>query len=252
MINNNLLSLENLRADTREVLLKLANSKRRFLDNFVLVGGSALALRIGHRESEDLDFFSYTDWFNTETISEIRDLLNKSTSSLGIAHDDQFDIKLNGVKVTFVPTGKYSEWRFLKPTSQDNKVGRIYVATIEQIAGMKAYTITRRAKFRDYYDLYVLVKDYMTLDELFQHAKALLLGITWQVFCNALTYIETIQEEHINHLKPKFKVTLTEIKEFFENEIAKYSENNLTNKTISIEKKISTIRAKNNHEYKVK
>ena len=34
-----------------------------FLNKYVLVGGSALALHICHRKSEDLDFFTYEDIF---------------------------------------------------------------------------------------------------------------------------------------------------------------------------------------------
>lgn len=50
------MSLDNLLSDTKEVFTKLLNPKLDFLDNFVLVGDSALAIRIGHRQSEDLDF----------------------------------------------------------------------------------------------------------------------------------------------------------------------------------------------------
>jgi len=39
-----------------ELLRKIKNGK--FLGSFYLSGGTALALQLGHRESEDLDFFN--------------------------------------------------------------------------------------------------------------------------------------------------------------------------------------------------
>jgi len=52
---------------TREVLIKLIEYE--YMSNFVLVGGSALALYMKHRKSEDLDFFTYEkDRFEAEKI----------------------------------------------------------------------------------------------------------------------------------------------------------------------------------------
>ena len=42
---------------TYELLKMFRKRKPEFLENFYLSGGTALALQIGHRESEDLDFF---------------------------------------------------------------------------------------------------------------------------------------------------------------------------------------------------
>lgn len=47
-------------------LLKSLMSKP-YLSQFVLVGGTALALQIGHRKSIDLDMFTVTD-MDTETL----------------------------------------------------------------------------------------------------------------------------------------------------------------------------------------
>ena len=48
---------------TKTLLLQLIESCT-FLDKYVLVGGSALALHLCHRKSEDLDFFTYENSFN--------------------------------------------------------------------------------------------------------------------------------------------------------------------------------------------
>jgi hypothetical protein len=48
-------NLNYLLPKTQEVLKTLIKDK--YLSNFVLVGGSALAMHFKHRKSEDLDFF---------------------------------------------------------------------------------------------------------------------------------------------------------------------------------------------------
>jgi len=50
-------NLNYLLPKTQEVLKTLVKDK--YLSNFVLVGGSALAMHFKHRKSEDLDFFTY-------------------------------------------------------------------------------------------------------------------------------------------------------------------------------------------------
>lgn len=45
--------IETLPENTKNVLRKIRDKK--FLEDFYLSGGTALALQIGHRESEDLD-----------------------------------------------------------------------------------------------------------------------------------------------------------------------------------------------------
>ncbi|QIV94840.1 nucleotidyl transferase AbiEii/AbiGii toxin family protein [Allofrancisella frigidaquae] len=53
-------NLDCLLPKTRQLLLRLIDTCD-FLKDYVFVGGSALALHICHRKSEDLDFFTYGD-----------------------------------------------------------------------------------------------------------------------------------------------------------------------------------------------
>jgi len=59
MINlneNNLKNLKILPSKTKNLLEAL--SKKSFIKNFYLAGGTALSLQLGHRLSFDLDFFT--------------------------------------------------------------------------------------------------------------------------------------------------------------------------------------------------
>jgi predicted nucleotidyltransferase component of viral defense system len=180
-----------------------------FLFNYVLVGGSALALHLGHRKSEDLDFFSYTDYFDKKEILDIMKL--KSSFEIINETKDQIDLLIEGVKVTFFN----AKWEFLKP----DKIERFNLASVESIAAMEINVLFLRAKFRDYYDIFFLTKEKMTLNEIFEQAKIVIAGITYKLFYIALTYIDDLEDDSIAHLDPILSVSKQEIRAFFEDKI---------------------------------
>ncbi|WP_025270770.1 nucleotidyl transferase AbiEii/AbiGii toxin family protein [Hippea sp. KM1] len=201
------LKLKCLLNSAREVLLKLVESG--YMRNFVLVGGSALALYLCHRFSEDLDFFTYDDGnFQREEIFGIIDKF-ESKEIVNIS-DEQIDAIIEGAKVTFFN----AKWRFLKP----KKIKNFNIATLEQIAIMKTNTLFLRAKYRDYYDLYFLAQ-HLSLRQIFELSKDILSGINLKLFITALTFIDDIEDEKLDYLKPAKKLSLKEIREFFEEKI---------------------------------
>ena len=197
------INLEILTPKTREVLKLLV--KNSYLSNFVLVGGSALALHIKHRQSEDLDFFTYKK--GSFDIQKIKKLLNAKIVNIS---DEQVDLLANGVKVTFFD----AKWNFLQP----KKVKNLNIATLEQIAIMKANVLFLRAKYRDYYDMYFLVKKF-GIKKIYELSKDYLDGINFKLFATALIYIEDIEDENIAHLNPTYKLTLKQIRDFFEEKL---------------------------------
>ena len=198
-------NLNCLLPDTQKVLLKIVGSCP-FLRNYVLVGGSALALHLCHRQSEDLDFFTYTDSFNKNEIFEFittfdsKEILNQT--------DDQIDVLLDGVKVTFFN----AKWNFLSPL----RVEQLNLATVEQIAAMKVNVLLKRAKYRDYYDLYFLSKELMSVSEIFQYSQYIVEGLTFKLFAVSLVYIDDIEDDNISYLAPKEKIGKEKIRDFFE------------------------------------
>ena len=202
------LKLECLLDSTKTVLEKIIQDD--YMQNFVLVGGSALALHLCHRLSEDLDFFTYEDSFD---IKQIKKIINrfKNKTIVNISNE-QIDLYLDGVKVTFFN----AKWKFLKP----KKLQMLNVASKEQIAIMKTNTLFLRAKYRDYYDLYFLANHYK-LRDIFNFSKEILDGINLKLFVSALTFIDDIEDENIDYLKPSKKLTLKDIKLSFEKKIKK-------------------------------
>ncbi len=198
--------------NTQKVFDKLVSSAQPLLQDFVLVGGSALAMHLSHRQSEDLDFFTCKDAFNRKQVFAVMQFFDKKE----ILHesDEQIDLLLDGVKVTFFN----SNWSFLMPTTS---MLPVYVASVEQIAAMKINVLFMRARFRDYYDLYTISKERLTLKEIYENSRHIMKEINFKLFSIALIYTEDIEDDNIEHLSPKFKITKEAISEYFITELKK-------------------------------
>lgn len=201
-------NLNCLLPETKKVLEKIVENSI-FLHKYVMVGGSALTLHMCHRKSEDLDFFTYEDSYDIREILEFikifteKEIINRT--------NEQVDVILDGVKVTFFN----AKWNFLRP--KDAK--RLNIATIEQIAAMKVNVLFLRAKYRDYYDIYCLAKQKMGLREIFKCGEAILEGVTYKLFVAALLYIDDIEDDNIEHLDPKERLSKVQIRSFFEKRV---------------------------------
>lgn len=131
-------------------------SARIHARGFYLAGGTALALRIGHRESQDFDFFSQIPdiepiraWIETLPNATIRD-----------ANADTIHAEIAAVKLSFIAGYRYP--LLLPPVL----AGTLEMADIMDIALMKILAITHRATIRDYLDLAVILRDHCSLEQL--------------------------------------------------------------------------------------
>ena len=201
-------NLDCLLPKTKTLLLKMIDSCA-FLEKYALVGGSALTLHICHRKSEDLDFFTFEDNFDKKEIFEYlkhfkdKEILNQT--------DEQIDLLLDGVKVTFFN----ENWKFLKP----KKIKKFNLASLNSIAAMKVNVLFLRAKFRDYYDLYFLVKKAMKLNEIFISSLNVVEGLNFKLFAVALLYIDDIEDDDNEYLEPIESLDKIKIRDFFEYEL---------------------------------
>ena len=140
-------------SDSQLDLLPLMAKFRR---EYYLVGGTAIALHIGHRRSIDFDLFKLSRINNKKNLDKI--------VSGGFAHqvtrrvEEQMNLIVNGVKVTFF------QYPFSIQTEADfENVFRL--PSLLTLAAMKAYALGRRSKWKDYVDLYFLLKGYYSLAE---------------------------------------------------------------------------------------
>lgn len=137
--------------------------------HFVLYGGTALALRMGHRESLDFDYFSSEDLIPGELLGSLSLLkgakvLQNTTQTLVV------DVDRNGpVKMSFF--GGLTIGRVGEPEITPDGVLR--VASLLDIAGTKAAVVTQRAESKDYIDLLAIIDAGISLAYAMAAARAL-------------------------------------------------------------------------------
>jgi len=84
---------------------------------------------------------------------------------------------------------------------------------------MKINSLFLRAKFRDYYDLYVINKEKYTIEQMYEIIKAYMPEINKKLFQTALVFTDDIEDDNIDHLKPKYDVNSDKMRKSFEAQI---------------------------------
>lgn len=133
---------------------------------YILVGGTALSLQIGARQSEDLDFMRWRT-NKTEKMEVAWAQIERELGSVGeIEHRDILDIDhveylVSGVKFSFYACPKYSP-----VNTPVDYLNNLKLADIKSIGAMKMEVMLRRSNFRDYYDIYSILKNNVPINEL--------------------------------------------------------------------------------------
>jgi hypothetical protein len=192
-------------------------SRLECIKPFILVGGTALAIQLHTRQSEDLDFMRWKiskddnldiGWpaiqEQLSTIGEIKD-----TNILGF---DQAIFNVDGVKVSF-----YAAPRKRIPTMREIPyMNNIRLADIESIGIMKMEAMMRRSKFRDYYDIYSILKSGVDINKLIPAAlehsgyKLKMKGLIAMLSNGDLFK----KDEHFLQLNPIYDITSADIQEY--------------------------------------
>ena len=183
---------------------------------YILVGGTALSLQIGTRQSEDLDFMKWrttkderpeVDWYHIEkelsTIGEIQ--------SRNLLDIDHVEFLLEGVKFSFYSSPKYSPVKSPVPCLHNLKL-----ADVKSIGAMKMEVMMRRSNFRDYYDIYSILRTGVPIKEMITLAldysghrlkgKNLLAMLT-----NGSRFV---RDAHFEQLSPLYQVTTEDIENY--------------------------------------
>lgn len=160
------------------------------LAGFTLVGGTALALQIGHRVSEDLDFNIFGQKLPINALDGLLDDLAEGGATIEslITPEQKLGFKINtseildhyiqdylidGAKVTFHSRNESdrpkAQIAYLKATPKVMvSEGGFDVLGIDGLLAMKSIVVYDRVKSRDLYDLMVLTRDHgFTLDDIF-------------------------------------------------------------------------------------
>lgn len=143
-----MLQLNALRPDTLDVLRKAMAEP--MLDDFVLVGGTGLALHLGHRVSEDIDLFQ---WEKFDVDFLLNELSQKFQFSVKLKTPIGAHLFINHVKTDLV-------YFPVKPIREVIHENGIRLLSVEDIAPMKLNAIANRGAKKDFYDLYFLLQQF--------------------------------------------------------------------------------------------
>lgn len=162
--------------------------------SFYLVGGTALALQIGHRISVDFDLFS-TKPLPSGLLQKIKHIFSGSSLEVTYRSTDQINLLTDGVKTTFF----YYPYPVIEPLIEHQNLP---LASVAEIAAMKAFAIGKRLSYKDYVDWYFLLsRRHVTLPDVIQLAQAKFKGdFNDRLFLGQLASLEDIPNQKIDFL----------------------------------------------------
>lgn len=179
--------------------VKLLPVVKSFSKKFGLVGGTAIALHLGHRESIDFDLFSFAEFNNYDikkTIAKHRAIDKTMVNKKG-----EYTFLTGQVKFTFFQFPY--RLKYTKPVDDI-----ISVPDLLTLAAMKAFALGRRAKWKDYVDLYFILKANHTVAEI-TAAGVKIFGREFneKIFRTQLAFFEDIDYSEQVVFKSKYSTT---------------------------------------------
>lgn len=171
----------------------------RFNPDFYLVGGTALALQIGHRVSIDFDLFSNEELPRT-LLPKVKRAFPDAAIVPTINNPEQLNVTVSGIKATFF-------WYRYPPVEPLVEYQGVRMASVPEIAVMKAFAIGQRGTYRDYVDIYfLLAENHVTITDIFELAEKKYPGeFNERLFLEQLTYLDDVREAAVQFLRDPIK-----------------------------------------------
>lgn len=179
-----MLQTQTIQPELLELLKKIMSSS--IFNGFNLVGGTSLALQIGHRFSVDIDMFGIAEIDEFEFVDELSNfgkviVIKKSKNVLILS--------VNGIKVDFV--------NYKYPLIEEiTIVENIRLASDKDIAAMKLNAIAGRGSRKDFIDLHFLLQKYSLKEMIYFYNNKYADGSEFMVL-KGLTYFEDAESEEI-------------------------------------------------------
>jgi hypothetical protein len=180
----------------------------------IMAGGTALAFQLRHRKSYDFDIFTPKTipanlaWEMRKTFGKKIRVIKESENELTFLTPDKF-------KITFF-------YYPFKPLYKAIKTSSLPLFNWKDIAADKAYTIGRRPIYRDYIDIFFIVKKGHNLKKIATDAKKKFQGLfSEKLFFQQLIYFDDLRDFQIEFIGKKYQPR--EIKKFLEKEVKKYT-----------------------------
>ncbi len=177
-----------------------------FKKEFYLVGGTAIALHLGHRRSIDFDLFKNGAIQPKKVLNKFQEKGEEPLVTLN--RSGQLNLVCRGVKFTFFDFG----WDIPHPIKIENGIS---IPGLPELAAMKAFALGMRSKWKDYIDLYFIIKSHHSITEISAKAKGFFGDMfSEKLFRAQLNYFEGISFEEAVEFMPGFEVSEEEVKAF--------------------------------------
>jgi len=171
------------------------------LKDFYLVGGTALALQLGHRNSIDIDLFT-NKGFETELLLE--NLRKKY--EVEVTHNFRNTIlaTINHIKTDFIS----HQYPIIKPIITEENISML---SLEDICAMKLNAISNSGqRLKDFIDIYYLL-EHFSFHQMISFYKEKYPNFNPVIPCRAITFFDDI-DQNIDHPKMIKPIKLTQIK----------------------------------------
>lgn len=202
-----------------ENLLKILKllMKEDKLSDFTLVGGTALALQIGHRISVDIDLFTDHSFDPVEILDALRETLKV----------ELIMSRPNGMML-IVENLKVDLYNWAVPFIEEPyQCDGLRLASLKDISAFKLDAITTRKTKKDYYDLYFLLNKLSLEEMLDAYKKKYSYNSSKNVFVALSSCSAADSDEQLELLKP---VNWIEVKATLLNEVLQFEENIIAQK----------------------
>ena len=197
-MNNTILNLDQT---------KLLSFVQTFSSEYYLVGGTAIALHLGHRRSIDFDLFTDQP-FNPMVV---RNKINRTK------HIDYVYSQGEGELTVLVDKVKFTFFHY--PFIIDRPVdfnSYIKIPKLITLGAMKAFALGKRAKWKDYVDLYFIFQKY-SLKEIIDVTNSIYKAeFNEKLFRTQLSYFDDIDHTEQIEYMTGFEKNDEEIKQFLE------------------------------------
>ncbi|EKF48523.1 hypothetical protein H17ap60334_10801 [Thermosipho africanus H17ap60334] len=203
--------MKKLEENQKKVLEKIL--RLEIFHDFYLAGGTCLLLKYDHRPSLDFDFFLFPD----KDFSNVYENTIYSKLNVTFVYKDPQTLifELDDIKISLF---EY-KYPLLK---QPDKVGKLYLASDEDIACMKMSAIAQRGLKKDFYDLWFLINIHKwTIKELVSMLETKYKGYNPLIFLKALVYFEDAEKnKDFREVEEKWE----DIKKFFNDFVRSFRE----------------------------
>jgi predicted nucleotidyltransferase component of viral defense system len=185
-----------------------------FSDTAVLGGGTGLSMQLGHRKSYDFDLLVKNPIEKT-LLRRVSKVFGDELQVLVDSGDEMSFLTSHRVKVSFI----YFPFPHLHPPIETESLPLLHW---KDIASDKAYAIGRRGEYRDYVDVFFVLRKGLELGRIIEDATRKFKGaFSAKLFLGQLVYLTDLKDFALDFAMEEYSPE--EIRRFLEDAVVRYS-----------------------------